>query len=40
MPLAGLRTAGKDSFHTAQLRSTFNLAQDKDSDVMLGWPPA
>ncbi len=32
---AGPGTAGKDPSHTAQLRSSFNLADDKDVDVVL-----
>ncbi len=32
---AGPGTTGKDPSHTAQLRSTFNLAEDKDLDVVL-----
>ncbi len=33
--LAGPGTAGKDPSHTAQLRSTFNLSDDKELDLVL-----
>ena len=32
---AGPDTAGKDPSHTAQLRSSFNLSEDKEVDVMV-----